>query len=131
MGERPRGRRRLSFILVVAACWVLGLFGLERGRLSSVQLPLFAVAGLAAYLIFVGFRRHTEHSRDRLVHPVVEPPPTCVVVRWLGEGNRDPLSTTGEALVPQAQQPVEPPPQVQSRRRAPKHRLDYIPLTGA
>lgn len=124
MMSRRRPLRRLTFVSVVAACWIVGLFGLDRNRMSSFQLPIVVGAGLAGYWMIGALRRRTEQSRERVVVPVPPEPRTCVVVRWLGEESQNVHRLPS---VP-AHEDVR---RAQASHPSGKRRLNYIPLKGA
>ena len=82
--SRRHPYRRFLFAAVVLLCWVVGLFGLDRSRMSSFQLPIVVGAGLVGYWLVGVLRRKLEVPAGAVVHEIHEPPP-CVVVTRLGE----------------------------------------------
>ena len=141
-GRHPH--RRLAFIGVVAACWVVGLFGLDRSRMSSFQLPIVVAAGFIGYAVVVAVRRRLEDSRDRREQESADSPHNCVVIRRFGE-DRSLLSSAVKVIEATRSPLVESPPvelkpllvhaavRVETprpRRDAKKPQLNYIPLTG-
>lgn len=137
--------RRLLFFGVVLACWVVGLFGLDRSRMSSFQLPIVVGAGFVAYALVVAVRRRLEDTRELIEREADEAPPNCVVIRRFGE-DRELLSRNVKVIQPSAPAPpieaspvelrpvlvaatMQTPPR-QPRRTEKKPQLNYIPLTG-
>ncbi|HYZ92321.1 MAG TPA: hypothetical protein VFA34_08000 [Actinomycetota bacterium] len=135
--------RKLSFAIVVLACWIIGLFGLDRSRMSSFQLPIVVLAGLLGYLVVVVIRHKLEdaraglESKDDVAH-------NCVVIKRFGEA-RAPQYPSVKILesrvaeVPPTSGPeplvidVVAPTRAPSRRRPAKKAtaaMNYIPLTG-
>jgi hypothetical protein len=139
-------RGRLTFIVLISVCWLVGLFGIEGARLSSFQVPLIAGAGFLVYGLIGLLRRHEEPLRRDSVEPSVLPR-TCVVVRQFGDASREASMRDHPAW--QRAVPVDAPPdmarviefkrregvlageRVRQRRVRPRpRRADYIPLTG-
>lgn len=138
--SRRHPYQRIAFLAIVAACWVLGLFGLDRSRMSSFQLPIVVGAGLIGYWVVVAVRRRLDGGGEDGTLEIHEPQ-TCVVVRRLGE------LRSGEVMLershvreleqtrPPALARAEPPAPNDSvsiarpvRRKPPKR--GYIPLSG-
>ncbi len=138
MTSRRHPYRRVMFVSVVAASWIIGLFGLDRNRMSSFQLPIVVGAGLVGYWMVGALRRRIELSHDR-VAPVAAEAPPCVVVRHLGEVERGVRPTPQMAephpvVVPPARPtPVPDLRASRARRSHPsgKRKRNYIPLTDA
>ncbi len=141
-GRHPH--RRLAFIGVVVACWVVGLFGLDRTRMSSFQLPIVVAAGFIGYAVVVAVRRHLEDARDRREQAAADAPHNCVVIRRFGE-DRSPLSSAVKVIEAARSSIVESPPvglrpvlvhaavraeTPRPRRDVKKSQLNYIPLSG-
>lgn len=136
--------RRLTFAGVVIACWVVGLFGLDRSRMSSFQLPIVVAAGFIGYALVVAVRRRLEDARDRLDHEADDAPHN-VVIRRFGE-DREPLSRNVKVIERALPMPTIEMPAVElrpvliqasahaqtqhTRRVEKKPQLNYIPLTG-
>ena len=85
IGFSQRHHGRVPFGAVIGVIWIVGLFGLEGDRISSLQAPLLVVGSLLIYGAIVAVRRGLAARRDRLVAPPLEAPPTCVRLRWFGE----------------------------------------------
>jgi hypothetical protein len=139
-GQLSLGRRqshgRPAFALVIGTSWLVGLFGLERSRISSFQLPLVIGAGLLAYGLVGALRRRLEDSRDRVMPSSGEAPRTCVIVRRFGEGRNQevaPAATVDAPALadrsPTASPPIELVRVEASHAPAQRRSLDYIPLT--
>jgi len=134
--NRRHTHRRLGFGAVLAASWFVGLFGLDRARMSSFKLPLLIGAGLLGYALIGLVRRKLEDGRDRIMPSSEELPRTCVVLRRFGEGRDQeaaPAATVDAPALanrfPTVSPAIEPFRVAESRSRAGRRRLDYIPLT--
>jgi hypothetical protein len=75
---------RRSFLLVIVACWIVGFFGLQGGRLSVIQL-LVSAGILLAWLVIGAHRRHVEAARERWLRSGFAAPRPSVSVRRYGE----------------------------------------------
>lgn len=123
--SRRHPYRRLLFAGLVLSCWVVGLFGLDRGRMSSFQLPIVVGAGLIGYWLVGAVRRKLEMSGGAVAHEIHEPPP-CVFVRQLGEA-----SQPARAVAPMTRASLEAAPAIRPPRERPKPPArNYIPLNG-
>jgi hypothetical protein len=141
-GRHPH--RKVAFALVVLACWIVGLFGLDRGRMSSFQLPIVVLAGCLGYMLVGAIRRKVEDTRSRVIGPD-DVPPGAVVIRRFGEERRAEYPAV-KILQPEPIPPHVEPPERPERRlelvgaerdRSPRRRrsvrkqpVNYIPLTG-
>jgi hypothetical protein len=134
-----RRHHRLPVIWILAATWIVGIFGLGRGRMSSFQLPLVAVGGFLVYGVVAALRHFVIQARARTLPDELEDPPTCVVVRRFGEVREGVYSAVKviDSRPPEPSRTLDlvlddvdaEPMRVSSRRRT--RRLDYIPLTGS
>lgn len=75
---------RRGFLLIVAACWLVGFFGLAAGRFSLVQVAV-AGAGVAAWVVTGARRRRIENERERWIRRGLTPPPQAAHVRRIGD----------------------------------------------
>ena len=83
MYRRQHHRGRTTLIVVLAACWAIGLIGLDGGRTASFRL--FVVAGaLGAIVWIIGAIRRAHASREHFRLPPRIEPSNCVVIRPLG-----------------------------------------------
>lgn len=81
----PRRHNDGGFVVLVAACWLLGVVGLSGSGRWPLAITLAAGAALFAKLVGRVRRRRAEFVLERRAwHPGAQPP-SCVVVRWLGE----------------------------------------------
>lgn len=86
IARRSAPRRRIAFVLVVAAWWGLGLFALDGSRLTSLQFLVTGIVALLVLRVAGVHRRRAEASRERsIVRGASSSPRTCVVVRRFGE----------------------------------------------
>jgi hypothetical protein len=83
MSRRQHHRGRTSFVLVLGACWAVGLIGLDGGRTASFRL--FVLAGLALFVVWVvGAVRRAVGAREHLPAAPRVVNSNCVVIRPLG-----------------------------------------------
>lgn len=132
-GRHPH--RRITFVLIVAVCWGVGLLGLERSRMSAFQLPVVVGAGLLALWVVGALRRRLEARLDSAETEAIASPPSCVVIRRLGQ-EPSPVPTPPPAPVRPRIELVETPAAPRRRPAAPRRpararrHTGYIPLTG-
>jgi hypothetical protein len=81
-----RSRRRYTFVLVVAAWWVVGIFGLNGGRLASFPLVIVALVAIVVFGFAGAHRRRTELLREQIVRRAPEcSSRNCIVLGPFGE----------------------------------------------
>ncbi len=130
-----RHHSRMPFGIVLGITWIVGIFGLERDRVSSFQVPIVLVGGLLAYGLVVVIRRSVANRHERVVATPLEQPPPCVTIRWYGEERSRRAHPSGEArTAPTAHVrlvTIEGGRPADSPKTKTARRLDYIPLHGA
>jgi hypothetical protein len=134
VGFTRRHQGRLPFAAVIGVTWVIGIFGLQRDRISSVQIPIIFVVGLLVWACLAGIKRSVAGRRDRVVPTPVDHPRPSVTVHWFGEERSRREHPSGAEARPG-------PPQLRlvtnevlpSRPTAPRDGgpLGYIPLNRA
>lgn len=125
---------RSIFAAVIGLTWIVGIFGLERDRISSFQLPIVFIAGLLVWALLFAIRRAIAGRRDRVISTPVDHPRPCVTIQWFGEERSRREHPSGAEARPG-------PPQLHlvttevlpSRPTAPRNPkpLGYIPLNRA
>lgn len=80
-----RSKRRYTFVLVLTACWFVGVWGLDGGRLASFPLILVAVIGFVALGVAGVHRRRVELLRERVVPGAELRSRNCIVLGPFGE----------------------------------------------
>jgi hypothetical protein len=81
-----RRPHRYTFGGVLAACWAIGLLGLDHGRVTALQITVVALTCSLVSILLAVRRRLIESARDRIVQvSAPEPPRNCIVLRPFGE----------------------------------------------